>query len=199
MAFSPRNRPHLAVSFTAHFLALFTISAAGLASPVFSQPTGGRFINNILSGKCIDVSGAPGRENGTPLILWDCELTSVNPDNNSITDQRWILTSQGFIRNALSGKCIDVAGAPGRANGDKLQLWDCELSGRNSDNGTITDQRWFFTSGGFIRNRLSGKCIDVAGAPGRSNGSTLQLWDCELSGRNADNNSATDQRWQFQD
>jgi len=52
-------------------------------------------------------------------------------------------------------------------------------------------------SGRFIANSLSGKCIDVAGAPGRTNGAPLQLWDCERSGRNADNGSLTDQKWQW--
>jgi hypothetical protein len=54
-------------------------------------------------------------------------------------------------------------------------------------------------SGVFINNLLNGKCIDVGGAPGRKNGARLQLWDCELSGGNAYNNSLTDQRWTVQD
>ena len=29
----------------------------------------------------------------------------------------------GFLSNWLSGKCIDVQGAPGTANGAVLQLW----------------------------------------------------------------------------
>jgi len=138
----------------------------------------GEFLKNRLSGKCIDVSGAPGTHNGARLLLWDCELSGFNLDNNSRTDQKWYMTSSGFIRNRLSGKCIDVAGAPGKSNGSRLQLWDCELSGINPDNGSATDQQWSM-SGGFIRNRLSGKCIDVAGTPGRNNGAQLQLWDCE--------------------
>ena len=150
-----------------------------------------------MSGKCIDVDGLPGQSNGTILHLWDCEFSGFNYVNNSPTDQRWILTSDGFIRNTLSGKCIDVAGAPGQVNGSQLLLWDCELSGRNRDNGSVTDQRWSVTADGFIRNTLSGKCIDVAGAPGQVNGSQLQLWDCELSGRNRDNGTITDQKWSF--
>lgn len=164
-----------------------------------AQILSGRFLNNTLSGKCIDVAGAPGQSNGSPLQLWDCELSEVNPDNGSLTDQQWVLIRGGFIQNTLSGKCIDVAGAPGRSNGARLILWDCEFSGRNANNGSATDQQWTITSNGFIRNTLSGKCIDVAGAPGRSNGSPLQLWDCELSGRNLDNGSTTDQRWSFID
>jgi len=178
-------------------LSSLTVSLFLIKQPSEAQGTNGRFINNFISGKCIDIAGAPGRTNGAPLQLWDCELTGVNPDNNSTTDQRWVLTSDGFIRNTLSGKCIDVAGAPGRNNSAPLQLWDCELSGRNRDNGSITDQNWTITNNGFIRNTLSGKCIDVAGAPGQSNGARLQLWDCELSGLNRDNGSDTDQQWSF--
>jgi hypothetical protein len=160
--------------------------------PSNAQATG-VFLNNLLAGKCIDVSGAPGRENGAPLQLWDCELSNLNADNGSPTDQRWLLRQDGFIVNELSGKCLDVAGYPGRYNGSKLIIYDCEFG----DPGT--DQRWTFTSNGFIRNKLSGKCIDVAGAPGRENGAPLQLWDCELSGRNAQNGSRTDQKWTVQD
>jgi len=99
------------------------------------------------------------------------------------------MTSRGFIQNQLSGKCIDVAGAPGEENGAQLILYDCETSDPN------TDQRWTMTSGGFIQNQLSGKCIDVAGAPGEENGAQLILYDCETSGRNGDNGSVTDQQW----
>jgi hypothetical protein len=45
----------------------------------------------------------------------------------------------------------------------------------------------------FIVNSVSGRCIDVDGAPGTGNGARLQLWDCEFSG--GPNNSPTDQKW----
>jgi Ricin-type beta-trefoil lectin domain len=157
----------------------------------FAQQGNGQFISNLLSGKCIDVAGAPGNQNGAPLQLWDCETSGFNADNGSKTDQQWSLTSDGFIKNTLSNKCLDVSGAPGTATGTPLILYDCEPSGPN------TDQRWTLTSKGFIKNILSGKCIDVAGAPGNQNGAPLQLWDCETSGFNADNGSKTDQQWKF--
>lgn len=95
-------------------------------------------------------------------------------------------SAQGrFIVNQLSGRCIDVAGAPGTENGAQLQLWDCESSGRNP-NGTPTDQLWEFLPDGFIRNSLSGRCIDVAGAPGTRNGAPIQLFDCEVAGGESD-------------
>ena len=178
-------------------LSTLTLSLFLTKQPSSAQETNGRFINNLLSGKCIDVAGASSRSNGAPLQLWDCELSGASPEDGAMTDQKWILTSGGFIRNTLSGKCIDVAGASSQSNGAPLQLWDCELSGISPDNGLTTDQRWTFTSNGFIRNTLSGKCLDVAGAPGQSNGTRLQLWDCELSGRDHDTGSVTDQRWSF--
>ncbi|MCC5653706.1 RICIN domain-containing protein [Nostoc sp. XA013] len=162
-----------------------------------SYPQGtGLFIKNVVASKCIDVTGTPGKSNGSPLQLWDCELSGTNSDNNSKTDQQWKIDRKGFIRNVLSDKkCIDVLGAPGQDNGSPLQLWDCELSGFNSDNGETTDQQWKIERNGFIKNTNSKKCIDVLGAPGQDNGSPLQLWDCELSGRNSENGSITDQIW----
>jgi hypothetical protein len=94
----------------------------------------------------------------------------------------------GYVVNRLSGRCIDVYGSPGTANGASLQLWDCEYSGKGPGNSP-TDQKWELTSDGFIRNKLSGKCIDVQGYPGVYNGSRLQLWDCEYR------LASSDQRW----
>jgi len=145
----------------------------------------GKFIVNLLSGRCINVSGDPGKANGTPLTLADCQF-SGKTDTNNPTDQKWILTSDGFIQNALSGKCIDVAGYPGTDNGAQLQIWDCEL------NNTATDQKWILTSDGFIKNVLSGRCIDVFGAPGTNSGAKIQLYDCESSGQ-----APTDQKWEL--
>lgn len=173
---------------------LFAIAVAALlVVPAAEAQQQGRMIVNTLSGKCLDVSGAPGVNRGAPLILYDCERSGYNP-NGTPSDQFWIF-SGGFIRNALSGKCIDVSGAPGVVNGARLQLWDCETSGRSS-NGALTDQLWALRPDGFIVNQNSGKCIDVSGAPGVGNGAPVQLWDCENSGRNP-NGSVTDQRWRY--
>ncbi len=134
---------------------LFTLLLSSLGLGIYfifdgqasdAESTSGSFIVNKLSGKCIDVAGAPGRDNAAPLQLFDCELSGRNRDNDSETDQRWTITGDGFIKNKLSGRCIDVAGAPGKGNAAPLQLFDCELSGRNRDNGSQTDQQWDLTS-----------------------------------------------------
>ena len=71
---------------------MFVVSSLFLSfsfdyKPSNAQQTG-VFLNNLLTGKCIDVGGAPGLENGAPLLLWDCELSGRNAYNNSLTDQR---------------------------------------------------------------------------------------------------------------
>jgi hypothetical protein len=166
-------------------------------SPQSTTSQNGVFIRNTLSSRCIDVAGAPGISKGSSLGLWDCETSGFNRDNGSPTDQKWMLTPEGFIKNTLSGRCIDVAGAPGTANGSRLGIWDCETSGFNRDNGSPTDQKWMLTPEGFIKNIYSGKCIDIGGAPGTTNGAPIQLWDCETSGFNRDNGTPTDQRWKL--
>jgi BTB/POZ domain-containing protein KCTD9 len=103
------------------------------------------FIINESSKKCIDVVVDSTRDddNGYKLQLWDCETSEHNGKNGSRRNQRWTLQNNGFIVNKLlPKKCIDIQGAPGENNGDRLQLWDCESSGYNRDNGTFTDQRW---------------------------------------------------------
>ncbi len=149
----------------------------------------GKFIVNQLSGKCLDVAGAPGVKNGSPLTLYACEFSGKNP-NGTPTDQRWEVLPQGFIRNTLSNKCIDVPGAPGIKAGTPLILYDCELSGRNP-NGSTTDQQWQFTPEGLIRHRLSGLCIDVRGAAATADGTRLQLATCEVAG------GPSDQYWRL--
>ncbi|WP_442948464.1 ricin-type beta-trefoil lectin domain protein [Nostoc sp.] len=77
-----------------------------------------------------------------------------------------------------------------------MQLFDCELSGF-TNTGSPTNQKWEYIDGGFIRNQLSNKCIDVEGNPGTVNGATLQLYDCELSGV-SNTGESSDQRWRLE-
>ncbi|MEH2418881.1 RICIN domain-containing protein [Nostoc sp.] len=121
-------------------------------------------------------------------LLWGA--TCVLENQNAIAQVGGM-----FIRNQLSNKCIDVQGQPGTGNGARLILSDCEVSGFSSS-GRITDQKWEFIRGGFIRNKLSNKCIDVEGQPGTATGALLILADCEVSGFSS-TFEATDQRWEY--
>ncbi|MDZ8189484.1 MAG: RICIN domain-containing protein [Nostoc sp. ChiSLP02] len=155
---------------------------------------GGFFIKNELSNRCLDVSGSPGINNASRVQLWDCEESGFSGDG-APTDQKWEFTAGGFLKNVLSNKCLDVVGDPATANGSSLQLWDCELAALTI-NGIRTDQRWGLIAGGYITNLLSNKCLDVAGDPATLNGSSLQLWDCELTGLSI-NGFPTDQKWRL--
>jgi len=174
-------------------VAILAISGGLLAyKQATDNRSNGGFIVNYLSSKCIGVKGADN-SNGSPLVLGDCEMSGFNSSNSSPTNQKWILESDGLIKNRTSGKCIGVKGAD-NSNGSPLVLGDCEISGFNSSNGLPTNQKWILGSDKFIKNRASGKCIDVSGAPGVDNGSPLVLWDCETFGANS-NKSFTDQKW----
>jgi hypothetical protein len=124
-------------------------------------------------------------------VLWG--TTCILENQNAIAQ----LAGGMFIVNELSKKCLDVAGNTGSsvANGTQLVLNECEISGFNSSGG-ITDQKWEFIRGGFIRNKLSNKCIDVVGKPGTTNFLLLQLNECEISGFSSPG-VATDQRWEY--
>lgn len=172
-------------------LPLLLIAAAPAPAPQTGPASDSGLIVNRVSGKCIDVRGTPGVANGAQVQLWDCEYSGEVDGTPS--DQYWTFTRSGFIRNAVSGKCLDVPGSPGTTNGLRLILWDCERVSGDA-NGAPTDQRWERRPDGTIRNLLSGKCIDVMGTPGTANGSPIQLWDCEETGR-TQNGEPTDQRW----
>ncbi|MEH2362276.1 RICIN domain-containing protein [Nostoc sp.] len=156
---------------------------------------GGIFIRNELSNRCLDVSGDPGTGNNAPLILADCELSGFSRSGR-ITDQKWEYIGAGFLRNKLSNRCLDVSGDPGTGNNAPLILADCELSGF-SRSGRITDQKWEYIGAGFLRNKLSNRCLDVSGDPGTGNNAPLILADCELSGFSRSGRTS-DQRWRLE-
>ncbi len=165
------------------FSKAITVTAAAALSVMFvigsakAQPAG-RLIVNQLSGKCLDVPGISNFTPGTPLQLWDCEVSGREP-NGKPSDQFWVFGPQGNIRNTLSGLCIDITSSN---NATPLQIAACD--GRES-------QLWVVRQDGFIQNQITGKCIDVLGYPGVNTGTPLQLVDCEHA------NPQTDQRWRY--
>jgi ricin-type beta-trefoil lectin protein len=70
----------------------------------------------------MDVSGQ-GTANGTLVQTWD---------RNGGANQQWVPQSDGSLKSAQSGRCLDDPGAT-TANGTQLTIWDC--------NGG-TNQKW---------------------------------------------------------
>ncbi|MCC9710774.1 ricin-type beta-trefoil lectin domain protein [Streptomyces sp. MNU76] len=110
-------------------------------------------LRNEGSGRCLDVDGA-NAANGTPLIIWDCHSNAnqqftqngaalqvlgkcahVPPgaaagtrvqvqDCGGGANQQWVFNSNGTIRNAQTGLCLDVNGAS-TAGGSAVIVWNC--------------------------------------------------------------------------
>jgi hypothetical protein len=74
-----------------------------------------------------------------------------------------------------SAKCVDDS-AGGTANGNKIQMWDCQSGNPN--------QQWTVASNGTVQ--VYGKCLDITGAS-TANGALIELWQC---------NGGANQQWQ---
>jgi hypothetical protein len=82
----------------------------------------------------------------------------------------------GPITSGLnSAKCVDDS-AGSTANGNKIQMWDCQSGNPN--------QQWTVGSDGTVQ--VYGKCLDITGA-NYSNGTLIELWQC---------NGGANQQWQ---
>ena len=82
----------------------------------------------------------------------------------------------GPITSGLnSAKCVDDS-AVCTANGNKIQMWDCQSGDAN--------QQWTVASNGTLQ--VYGKCLDITGA-NYSNGTLIELWQC---------NGGANQQWQ---
>jgi hypothetical protein len=132
-------------------------------------------IINYNSGKCMDVSG-PSTANGATIYQWTC---------HSGFNQQWRFQQDWFSDGYFlmvarhSNKCADVAGVS-TANGARVHQWTCH-------NGA--NQQWSIgpgPGGGFprpgnyryqIRNRHSGKCLEVANSSS-SQGAIIRQWTC---------------------
>lgn len=120
-----------------------------------------------FNNKCLDAQGS-STDNGTPIILWQ---------QNGGDNQKWTLTSDGYIESSMDGnKCLDIQG-DNPNNGTPIILW--EKNG--GDN-----QKWRLTQEGYLESVLdSSKCMDVQGG-NPDNGTPIILWE-----KNGGNN----QKW----
>ncbi|GAA2842194.1 hypothetical protein GCM10010441_77920 [Kitasatospora paracochleata] len=115
------------------------------------------------TAKCMDESGGVATP-GTAVQIWDC---------NSSAAQQWTFQADGTVKLPFGG-CLDAVNA-GTGNGTQLQWNTCW--------GTPTNgaQQFIPRADGSIFNPVSGRCVDLPGAT-TTNGTRLQLWDCNGSG-----------------
>lgn len=130
---------------------------------------------NANSRLCLEIGGWSTAD-GAGVDQWSCLYNSNgNPDAN----QAWqYVPVNGYyqIRNANSGKCLEVQGW-GTGNGATVDQWDCLYDGNGNPDA---NQEWS-VGAGRIMNVNSGKCLEVNGwAAG--NGAGVDQWDCLTNG-----------------
>ncbi|MDN5274676.1 MAG: hypothetical protein JWP06_577 [Candidatus Saccharibacteria bacterium] len=119
-----------------------------------------RLLTLPVTGKCADVYGS-GTTDGTRVYIWGCNTTAA---------QKWILQSNGALKNPNSGKCLQpVAG--GTTVGTGMEISTC----------TSTDiQNWFQRPIGMFKIQAGAGCISSSVAPtqifGCSDGTASQQW-----------------------
>jgi alpha-galactosidase len=146
----------ISASVPAHGTVVYRVSGGGTQSP----PVGSAFVS-ASSGRCLDVPNGT-TTNGTQPVIWDCngganQRWTVTGDTiqalgkcldappnatagakvqlwdcNGGANQRWTLGSDGTIRGAQSGLCVDVDRNL-TANGTLVLLWTCSAA---------ANQRW---------------------------------------------------------
>ena len=95
------------------------IRAAWCRTPFKAQrwsinPESGQ-IKHARRDLCLAVSNS-NRANGARVVLWPC---------NYATNQRWAINSDGHIKSALNGKCVDVSKHNTNAKLANVHMWDC--------------------------------------------------------------------------
>lgn len=126
---------------------------------------------------CLDVPGG-NPAGGVKIQQWDCWAGNM---------QKWYaeFTAYGAVgepayfryRNVATNKCLDVPGGD-PTSGVQIQQWDCWADGAAGQM-----QQWQSlpmdpqSSHVMLRNRLTGKCIDIPGGD-RNPGVIVQQWDC---------------------
>jgi surface antigen len=148
-----------------------TVATAGLNFIHFAGVAGpAETWINPATAKFLDLDHGRSAD-GTKIQLWSDSGGSA---------QRWIRVSSpgGYykITNKGTGKCVDVQG-PSTADGAPVHEWSCY--------GTDS-QLWKYEGKGRsvsgypvyqIRNKLSGKCLDITGF-GTADGTPIQQWTC---------------------
>eukprot|EP00913_Durusdinium_trenchii_P018733 g17603.t1 len=178
-------------------------------TPFLAEEVPGIFLKNRFSGLCVDGVGAVQSSEASTVQASLChdqrqlrqrwriedgrvisELSSLcmtvkdafheafviqeacrSSDGRATENQTWHLTVEGFLKSRSHDKCLNP----------DLKLTRCPHS----------DQIWDLSADGHLVNRLSGLCLDVAGAASVE-GTGFLLQDC----KEGHEGLASQQRWQ---
>ena len=138
------------------------VSAAALEPAAFTSSMIAKH-----SGSCMDLANG-AKNNGAKYWQYGCRSGNNNQKYSfhPVAGKRDIYN----IRNLASGKCLDIDGRTGAANGTPVQQWTCH--------GGVNQQFKLVRDGGFqVIAERSGKCLDVKNAS-RSDRTPLHQWGC---------------------
>jgi len=180
------RRPVFAAVTTLCMVVVGLFAGAAPAQAASTVPTWISVLSGAAVGpKVIDIR-ARSTANTARAQLWD-RIPGTAGDNQIWTIIPVPVSGSSYkaynLRNKLSGKCLDKRSDVADVNGSQVQQYTC-----NSQ----PQQLWFFIGGfksnaawGELWNSADGRCLDAV-APGDSNGTPLQVWDCS---------GADNQRW----
>ncbi|KRA31020.1 hypothetical protein ASD81_16110 [Nocardioides sp. Root614] len=111
---------------------------------------GSGLVQNVSSGLCLDVAGAPGQQaDGARVVLARCDIQE-SPER---ADQQWGMNPLGYLVNLATGRCLDLNGDAATDKGATARVGPCEY-GRSPKAGAVaashgvtpgdpgTDQSW---------------------------------------------------------
>jgi len=107
---------------------------------------------------------------GSPASL---AHVGIRQCQQSVPDQQWDLTAEGFLRSRQLNSCLASVPQPSPQRPLAL-LRPCPE----------TDQRWELAAGGLLRNQRTGRCLDAGlsqSAPGGPSWAGLATWSCDSS------------------
>jgi hypothetical protein len=160
---------------------VITSSSPAITSTTYASGTPVALkLMNVHSLKVLSVSGSDKQADGA-LIQ---QYTNVEND-----DQKWYLENLGngyyHIRNVASGDLLDVNGAS-TSDGANVIQWPSN-NGWNQQWELIPDYNHDRGESWFIKNRNSGKLLDISGTSTSDFGQAIQWHD----------NGGENQRWFF--
>ena len=106
-----------------------------------------------------------------------CSNVNTGVGTMPVAHQQWFLdgnASTGYkirLGGFWSTRCLDAGGTN---DGALVTAYEC--------NGT-SHQQWDMRADGTIRDRRSGKCLDVDFANANNNGATVQIYKCEVAAK----------------
>jgi hypothetical protein len=139
-----------------------------------ASDTSAEFIKNGLDGWCLDVPGVDNGVVGTAVTVFEKCIPGRE-------DHHWAIRyrSDKYVQlvNQLNQTCLGVVGFDSHTNGARAEIYHCSPDG--NDGGL--DGQWELVARDGkheIRNRVSGKCLDVAGSDEHGADAPVQVWDC---------------------